>query len=577
MFNGWVVRLSLVLCTALLVVSCGKQNKQAFYNSGIIYCSESNPVTFNPQLDTSSTTSDASSHQLYDRLLDFDPDSGRIVPSLASSWLVTNDGLTYVFQLRKDVAFHSTAYFTPSRTFNADDVIFSLDRWRLRSHPYHYVSGGRYPYFESLGLAQNIASVERVNGYRIEITLKRRDSSFLSNLATDFAVILSEEYASQLAEDGMPSKIDQLPIGTGPFKFVSYRKDHFIKYTRHNQYWRLINDNTAETFSDNESQNVAVDSTQQDETALASSIDDASNTSVEQLVFDITPRSSLRLAKLITGECDATAFPAQTELEVIRTRDDLVLAEKPGLNIGFWAFNTQRPPFDNPDVRHALAAAIDKNTLLEAVYFDSATRAKTLLPAASWAFQNDADDTAYNPVLARKLLSDAGVKPGFSMTIWAMPVERAYNPNAHKMAELIQRYLRDVGVDATIVSYDWTTFRRHLQEGLHDSVLIGWSADNGDPDNFYRPLLSCGAIPSGTNRAMWCNEDYDKLLNEALQTDNIDERSAIYQQVNRLLYERLPLVPIAHAYRYQAYRKDLENMTINPFGGVRFGGVEKSL
>ena len=578
MFNGWVVRLSLVLCTALLVVSCGKQNKQAFYNSGIIYCSESNPVTFNPQLDTSSTTSDASSHQLYDRLLDFDPDSGRIVPSLASSWLVTNDGLTYVFQLRKDVAFHSTAYFTPSRTFNADDVIFSLDRWRLRSHPYHYVSGGRYPYFESLGLAQNIASVERVNGYRIEITLKRRDSSFLSNLATDFAVILSEEYASQLAEDGMPSKIDQLPIGTGPFKFVSYRKDHFIKYTRHNQYWRLINDNTAETFS---AKFVAreMDGTlhHKDETALASSIDDASNTSVEQLVFDITPRSSLRLAKLITGECDATAFPAQTELEVIRTRDDLVLAEKPGLNIGFWAFNTQRPPFDNPDVRHALAAAIDKNTLLEAVYFDSATRAKTLLPAASWAFQNDADDTAYNPMLARKLLSDAGVKPGFSMTIWAMPVERAYNPNAHKMAELIQRYLRDVGVDATIVSYDWTTFRRHLQEGLHDSVLIGWSADNGDPDNFYRPLLSCGAIPSGTNRAMWCNEDYDKLLNEALQTDNIDERSAIYQQVNRLLYERLPLVPIAHAYRYQAYRKDLENMTINPFGGVRFGGVEKSL
>jgi len=577
MFNGWVVRLFLVLFTALLVVSCGKQNKQAFYNSGIIYCSESNPVTFNPQLDTSSTTSDASSHQLYDRLLDFDPDSGRIVPSLASSWLVTNDGLTYVFQLRKDVAFHSTAYFTPSRTFNADDVIFSLDRWRLRSHPYHYVSGGRYPYFESLGLAQNIASVERVNGYRIEITLKRRDSSFLSNLATDFAVILSEEYASQLAEDGTPSKIDQLPIGTGPFKFVSYRKDHFIKYARHNQYWRLISDNTPETFADNESQNVAVNSTQQDETTLANSIEDASNTSVKQLVFDITPRSSLRLAKLITGECDATAFPAQTELEVIRTRDDLVLAEKPGLNIGFWAFNTQRPPFDNPDVRHALAAAIDKNTLLEAVYFDSATRAKTLLPAASWAFQNDADDTAYNPVLARKLLSDAGVKPGFSMTIWAMPVERAYNPNAHKMAELIQRYLRDVGIDATIVSYDWTTFRRHLQEGLHDSVLIGWSADNGDPDNFYRPLLSCGAIPSGTNRAMWCNKDYDELLNKALQTDNIDERNAIYQQVNRLLYERLPLVPIAHAYRYQAYRKDLENMTINPFGGVRFGGVEKTL
>lgn len=557
-----VKRLSLCLCTALLVASCAKQNKQAFYNTGIIYCSESNPVTFNPQLDTSSTTSDASSHQLYDRLLDFDPDSGRIVPSLASSWLVSEDGLTYAFQLRKDVWFHTTGYFEPSRNFNADDVIFSIDRWRLKSHPYHYVSGGSYPYFESIGIAQNIASVERVNGYRVEITLKRRDSSFLANLATDFAVILSKEYATELAQAGTPSKIDQLPIGTGPFKFESYRKDHFIKYLRHDNYWRTQTHEVKGSDLATELQNVN---------------EEQKITQVEQLIFDITPRSSLRLAKLMTGECDATAFPAQTELEVIRTEDDLTLAEKPGLNVGFWAFNTQRPPFDNPDVRRALAAAIDKNTLLEAVYFDSATRAKTLLPAASWAFQNDADDTAYNPVLARKLLADAGIAPGFSMTIWAMPVERAYNPNATKMAELIQRYLRDIGVEATIVSYDWATFRRHLQEGLHDSVLIGWSADNGDPDNFYRPLLSCGAIPSGTNRAMWCNDDYDKLLNEALQTDDIDERSAIYKQVNRLLYERLPVVPIAHAYRYQAYRNELKGMTINPFGGVRFGGVEKKL
>ena len=524
----------------ILVAACSKHDEHAFYNSGLVYCSESNPVTFNPQLDTSSTTTDASSHQLYDRLLDFDPDSGRIIPSLASSWLISDDGLTYTFQLRKDVAFHTTSYFTPSRNFNADDVIFSIDRWRLTSHPYHYVSGGRYPYFESLGLAQNIASVERLNGYRVEINLKRRDSSFLANLATDFSVMLSQEYGEALLQQGLPNRIDQYPIGTGPFKFENYRKDHYIRYQRHQTYWG-----------------------EQD--------------NAERLIYDITPKSSLRLAKLMTGECDATAFPAQTELEIIRSRDDLLLAEKPGLNVGFWAFNTQRPPFDNPDVRRALAAAIDKNTLLEAVYFDSATRAKTLLPAASWAFQNDADDTAYNPVLARKLLENAGVEPGFTMTIWAMPIERAYNPNAAKMAELIQRYLREVGVTATIVSYDWATFRRHLQEGLHDSVLIGWSADNGDPDNFYRPLLSCGAIPSGTNRAMWCDSDYDELLDKALQTEDLEARRLIYQQVNRLLYERLPLVPIAHAYRYQAYRDELEGMTINPFGGVRFGGVGKSL
>ena len=526
--------------------ACDKSEQVAFYQSGIIYCSESNPVTFNPQTDTSSTTADATAHQVYDRLMDFDPETGQIVPNLASSWLVSDDGLTYTFQLNKDVEFHTTPYFTPTRSFNADDVIFSINRWRLEANPYHRVSGGRYPYFESLGIAANIEDVKRINGYRIEITLKQRDSSFLANLATDFSVILSAEYADFLLSRGTPERIDYYPIGTGPFKFESYRKDHYIRFLRNEHYWG--------------------------EQSLP---EGQSNT--EHLIYDITPKSSIRLAKLITGECDAIAFPAQTELEVIRNREELELSEKPGLNIGFWAFNTNRPPFDNPDVRKALALAIDKNTLLEAVYFDSATRAKTLLPTASWAFQSDAEDTAYNPVLAKKLLTEAGIEPGFTMTIWAMPVERAYNPNATKMAELIQRYLSAVDIQVNIVTYDWTTFRRHLREGLHDSVLIGWSADNGDPDNFYRPLLSCGAIPSGTNRAMWCNERYDSLINEALQTQNMERRKAIYEEVNRLLYDELPIVPIAHAYRYQAYRKNLKGMSINPYGGVRFAGVTKSL
>ena len=526
--------------------ACDKSEQIAFYQSGIIYCSESNPVNFNPQTDTSSTTADATAHQVYDRLLDFDAETGQIVANLAESWVVSDDGLTYTFQLHKDVAFHNTSYFTPTRSLNADDVIFSINRWRLPSNPYHDVSGGRYPYFESLGLADNIEDVKRINGYRVEITLREPDSSFLANLATDFSVVLSAEYANYLLSHGTPERIDYFPVGTGPFKFESYRKDHYIRFLRNENYWG--------------------------ESELPEGL-----TNTEHLIYDITSKSSIRLAKLITGECDAIAFPAQTELEIIRNREELELSEKPGLNIGFWAFNTERPPFDDPRVRKALALAIDKNTLLEAVYFESATRAKSLLPTASWSFQSDAEDTAYNPVLARRLLDEAGVEPGFTMTIWAMPVERAYNPNASKMAELIQRYLSAVGIQVNIVTYDWTTFRRHLREGLHDSVLIGWSADNGDPDNFYRPLLSCGAIPSGTNRAMWCNKKYDELINEALETQDLERRKAIYAEVNRLLYEELPLVPIAHAYRYQAYRKNLKGMSINPYGGVRFAGVTKSL
>ena len=173
--------------------------------------------------------------------------------------------------------------------------------------------------------------------------------------------------------------------------------------------------------------------------------------------------------------------------ELKREPEDLVLDEKPGLNIGFWAFNTSKPPFDNPQVRRALGMAIDKNALIEAIYFNNAVAAKNIVPRTSWAFQADVRPLSYNPIAAKKLLRKQGIPDDFTMTVWAMPVQRAYNPNAMKMAELIKAYLQKVDIQVNIISYEWSTFRERLTEGLHDSVLIGWSADNGDPDNFYRP------------------------------------------------------------------------------------------
>lgn len=505
----------------------------------MIYCSEGSPTSFNPQLDTSGTTVDASSHQLYDRLLEFDSQSSTIVPGIAESWRVSKDGLVYTFQLRKKVAFHHTSYFTPSRHLNADDVIFSINRWRLASHPFHTVDGADYPYFLSLGLDKLIKDVKRINGYRVEIELNQQDSSFLANLATDFSVILSEEYGRHLLTQNTPQLFDEQPIGSGPFKFVEYQKDRYIRYEKHPMYWK------------------------HDEV-------------LSQLIFDITPSSSLRLAKLMTGECDAISLPSHSELDIIRDRENLILDEKPGLNVGFWAFNTSKPPFDNPEIRRALAMAIDKSTILEAVYFGSAVKANGLIPPSSWAYQEDLRENSYNPVLAEELLRKNGIEPGFTMNIWAMPVERAYNPNANMMAELIQGYLEQLDIQVEIISFDWSLFRKRLDSGAHDSVLIGWSADNGDPDNFYRPVLSCSAIDSGTNRAKWCNETFDEIINDALTYSDVKTRAALYQTANAIIADQIPIVPIAHAYRFQAYRDNIQNLEINPFGGIRFGNVIKT-
>ena len=534
----------LSLFSLLGIAACSQDNAntsttQNPSTSGIIYCSEGNPGFFNPQIDTSSTTSDASAHQIYNRLLDFDEQTGRIIPGLATSWLVSKDGLTYTFQLRRNVAFHTTEYFQPTRNFNADDVIFSFQRWLDEAHPYHDVNGGIYPYFDSLNLAQTIKSVKRINGYRVEITLYQRDSSFLANLATDFAAILSAQYGQYLTILNQSSDIDFLPIGTGPYQFKEFRKDQYIRFTQHPQYW------------------------QQTERP-------------EQLIFDITPSSSLRFAKLITGECDTIAYPSQTELEVMQANPNIIVQEEPGLNIGFWAFNTSKVPFNNPKVRRALALAIDKSTILDAIYFNSATRARSIVPPASWAFSPDITDVNYNPVEARRLLNEAGYPNGFNMNLFAMPVVRDYNPDARRMAELIRSYLAEINVAVDIQTSDWDKFRADLSDGKHDSVLIGWSADNGDPDNFYRPLLTCAAIPSGTNRAMWCHPEFDTTVNAAIATNDIDERKAHYQTANEIIAREIPLIPIAHAYRYRVHNNNIEGLTINPYGGIRFANVRES-
>ena len=137
------IPVTVILTVMLTLMGCSPENTHYQQPNGIIYCSEGNPASFNPQLDTSGTTVDVSSHQIYDRLLDFDLITGEIIPGLASSWITSTDGLTYTFQLRKNIVFHSTSYFAPTRTFDADDVIFSFNRWRDKNHPYHEVSGGR--------------------------------------------------------------------------------------------------------------------------------------------------------------------------------------------------------------------------------------------------------------------------------------------------------------------------------------------------------------------------------------------------------------------------------------------------
>ncbi|WP_235357769.1 ABC transporter substrate-binding protein [Arsukibacterium ikkense] len=499
--------------------------------SGLVYCSEGSPESFNPQLVTSGTTIDIISQQLYDRLVDIDPDTGSIVAGLASSWQVSADGTHYQFTLRDKVSFHSSSYFTPSRPFTAEDVAFTFNRITDPLHPFHLQGGGIYPYFQSVDWASLVKQVQAVDDHTVVFKLQRPDSSFLSNLTTDFAAILSAEYGAQLLSQGQPGQIDRLPIGTGPFRFREYQKDILVRLYRNNNYWR-------------------------------------GNTQPEQLVFDIVPNNARRMAKLFTHECDIVSYPRVAELELIAKRDDVTVQESTSMNVGFWAFNTQKPPFDQLAVRQALGMAINRAAIMQAVYYGHATPAYGILPPTSWAYNEGLPAPVYSPARARALLAEAGYPNGFSMDIWAMPVQRLYNPNALKMAELMQADLAQIGIKANIVSYEWNSFRQKLGNYEHDSVLIGWAADNPDPDNFFRPLLSCAARDSGSNRANWCDPAFDEIISNALLTADQQQRRALYLSAQQYLHQQQPLVAIAHSQRFQAISSSVSGVNINPYGGI---------
>ncbi|WP_337880397.1 ABC transporter substrate-binding protein SapA [Rheinheimera sp.] len=528
-----------LLSSLCLLSACQPQLPQTLAE-GLVYCAEGSPESFNPQHVTSGTTIDIVSQQLYDRLLDINPQSGELEAALAERWRVSEDGRTYWFELKQQVQFHHTGYFSPSRPLQAADVVFTFERILDTHHPYHPIGGGDYPYFESVDLRSLVTAVTAETPLTVRFDLSRPDSSFLSNLATDFASILSAEYAAQLLQQHQPELLDSQPVGTGPFMFRDYKKDQFVRYYRHPEYW-------------------------------------GGKAQLSQLVFDLVPDSAKRMAMLLTHECDVVAYPRHAELKLVTERPDVEVQSQISMNVGFWAFNTQKAPFNNAKVRKALAMAIDRNTILQAVYFGHADLARSVLPPTSWAFDNNAEELPYQPELAKQLLAEAGYPKGFQMDIWAMPVQRLYNPNAQKMAELMQADLARIGVRARIVSLEWNSFRRKLSDNEHDSVLIGWSADNADPDNFFRPLLSCAAAQNGSNRANWCDPKFDNLLNQALLTADPQQRRSFYLAAQHYLAEQMPLFSIAHSKRFQAQSVKVSGVVMSPYGGVSMAKAEKDL
>jgi len=521
------------LATGLLLAAMATG---AAHAKTLVYCSEGSPEGFDPALFTAGTTFDASAHPIYNRLVEFETGTTNVIPGLAESWSASEDGLEYTFNLRRGVKFHANDMFTPSRDFNADDVIFSFERQRLEDHPYNQVSGGTWEYFGGMSMPDLIKAVEKVDDYTVKFVLNRPEAPMIANLAMDFASILSAEYGDAMLAAGTPEMLNQAPIGTGPFSFVAYQKDAVIRYAANADYWKG-----------------------------ASPLDN--------LVFAITPDASVRYQKLKAGECHVMPYPNPADIEAMRADPDVNMMEQEGLNVGYLAYNTTIAPFDNPNVRKALNMAIDKQSIIDVVFQGSAVVAKNPIPPTIWSYKEDTVDDSYDPEAAKAMLEAEGVTD-LSMKIWAMPVQRPYNPNARRMAELMQADFAKVGVNVEIVSYEWGEYLSRSREIDRDgAVLLGWTGDNGDPDNFLAVLLGCDGV-TRSNRAQWCHQPFDDLIQKAKVVSDVAERTALYQEAQAVFKDQAPWATIAHSVVFMPMRNEVQGYKVHPLGGHIFYGVD---
>jgi dipeptide transport system substrate-binding protein len=502
----------------------------------LVYCSEASPEGFDTAQYTGGQTFDAAGSAIFNQLVEFEKGSTKIVPGLAESWTTAPDGLTYTFKLRKGVKFHTTDSFTPGRDFNADDVIFSFMRMFDKNHPFTKAYPTQFPYAGDTGLDSNVESVRKTDENTIVFLLKKPDPDLLAKIAMPVFSIQSDEYAKKLLAAGTPALINQAPVGTGPFILKRYQKDSQIRYAANKQYWN------------------------------------PKMVKVDNLIFAITTDASVRVQKLKAGECQTMAYPKPQDLAGLKADPKITVDTAPGFNIGYLSYNTEKPTTGKLEVRQALDMAINRKAIIEAVYQGQGQEATNPFPSSLWSYNPALKNQPMDIEKAKALLKKAGYPDGFEITLWSMPVQRPYNPNAKLMAEMIQADWAKIGVKAKIVSYEWGEYLKRMKAGEHEAGLVGWNGDYASPDNFLGVLLTCEAV-GGANYSRYCSKEFDGLVLKARNSLDQKERTALYMKAQEVFKRDMPWSTIAHSVVNQPSAKGVEGYKISPFAIHDFSGV----
>jgi len=254
---------------------------------------------------------------------------------------------------------------------------------------------------------------------------------------------------------------------------------------------------------------------------------------LDRLIFKVVPDPSARLMALEVGEVQGIEYPDPTHFDRIKANPDLKLLTEPGMNVGYMAMNTG---YGNG------------------------------MPPFMLGYNDDIEDYPYDPQKAKKLLAEGGYPDGFEVTLYVMPVSRPYMFDPPKIGEAIQSYLAAVGITVKFYQVDWGTYLQETEAGNHQMCLLGWTGDNGDPDNFMNVLYGPNACSIGTagNYGFYNDEEAQDLLSKALQTYDESKRAEYYQKVQEMIHEAAPWVYLAHSNQNVVFRKNVQGYVLHP-------------
>ncbi len=452
-------------------------------------------------------------------LLEFEPGTTTPAPSLAESWDISEDALEWTFHLREGVMFHDG---TP---FNADAVVFNFERWRFTDNEYHFEEQV-FEYYESMWGGfddeSNITSVEALDEYTVKVTLATPTST-LANMAMPMFMLHSPQAIQDYGVDyGTP---DVGYVCTGPYEFVEWVTGDHITLERYPDYWGEVTGN------------------------------------VERIVIRPIVDPAARLAALQAGEIDAYFGATPEDVEAAEADPNLQVLRRGPLNCGYMAFSFRVQELRDPLVREAIAVAINRDAIVDAYFAGAGIKANQFLPVGMLGHDDSLPGFDYDPDRAKELLTDAGYPDGLaevnvygindednSMTdeivetgalkLYVMPVTRPYMPDAEGIAQAVAADLAAVGIQTELVSLgDWGLYLDERRNGrLAGLYFLGWTGDNGDPDNFlgYFFGLADTALPREGHIEI---PDITALLLQARAETDPAVRAELYVQAEQMLLD----------------------------------------